>query len=168
VLKDNYQALAEAYLDTRQAIDNLRLTPEDGLLVWLERVLREFEAAAGLPVERAIHPGAGALAGAVSPEVQAQLVRIVQEALSNVRKHARARQVWAGLHDWQGDLVLEIGDDGQGFDAQDVLELSRYGLRGMRERAELIGADFQIISQAGQGTTVRLILPVSLGEGTPR
>ncbi len=166
VLKDNYQVLAEAYLDTRQAIDNLRLTPEEGLVTWLERILREFESSTGLTVERAFHSGAEPLAREVSPEIQAQLVRIVQEALSNVRKHARAGRVWAGLQNWQGDLVLEIGDDGQGFDAQDVPELARYGLRGMRERAELIGADFQIVSQAGRGTIVRLVLPVTMEEET--
>jgi two-component system, NarL family, nitrate/nitrite sensor histidine kinase NarX len=65
-----------------------------------------------------------------------------------------------------GELVIEVGDDGLGFDAGDVLEVSQHGLRGMRERAELIGADFQIISQARQGTTVRLVLPPSLEEET--
>lgn len=168
VLKDNYHILAEAYLDTRQAIDNLRLTPDEGLENWLERILREFENGTGLTVERAFQPGAQLMARALSPEIQAQLVRIVQEALSNVRKHARPRRVWAGLHEWQGELVLEIGDDGQGFEAQDVPEIARYGLRGMRERAELIGADFQIISQAGQGTIVRLVLPASMEEGAPQ
>jgi signal transduction histidine kinase len=52
VLKENYQALAEAYLDTRQAIDNLRLTPQDGLETWLDRITSEFENATGIPVER--------------------------------------------------------------------------------------------------------------------
>jgi two-component system, NarL family, nitrate/nitrite sensor histidine kinase NarX len=51
-----------------------------------------------------------------------------------------------------------------GFDAEDVPEISRHGLRGMRERAELIGADFQVISQSRQGTTIRLVLPASLEE----
>lgn len=155
VLRDNYQALAEAYLDTRQAIDNLRLTPQEGLESWMQRTLSEFENTSGLRVEQAIQP----LNKPLAPEVQAQLMRIVQEALNNVRKHARADRVRVSLRSWSGELILEVSDDGQGFDAEDVPEFSQHGLRGMRERAEMIGADFQIISQARQGTTVRLSLP---------
>jgi two-component system nitrate/nitrite sensor histidine kinase NarX len=155
ILKDNYQALAEAYLDTRQAIDDLRLAPQASLEQWLERILTEFENTTGLPVERDIHP----LSRALAPEVQAQLVRIVQEALSNIRKHARARRVRVRLFDRGEETILEIADDGRGFDADDVPDITRHGLRGMRERAEMLGADFQIISQALQGTTMRLVLP---------
>ncbi len=155
ILKDNYQALAEAYLDTRQAIDDLRLTPQAELNQWLEHILAEFENVTGLPVERDIQP----LSRALAPEVQAQLVRIVQEALSNIRKHARARHVRVRLFNRSGETILEITDDGRGFDADDVPHITRHGLRGMRERAEMLGADFQIISQALQGTTMRLVLP---------
>ncbi len=160
ILKDNYQTLAEAYLDTRQAIDDLRLTPQDGLERWLERMLNEFENVTGLRVERDIRP----LARQLAPEVQAQLVRIVQEALSNVRKHARARQVRVSLVERKGETVLEVSDDGQGFSDEDVPDVTRHGLRGMRERAELLGADFQMISQPLQGTTMRLVLPATLAE----
>jgi two-component system nitrate/nitrite sensor histidine kinase NarX len=164
VLKDNYQALAEAYLDTRQAIDHLRLTPQEGLEEWIGRVLRELEETSGLAVEYNLEP----LERPVSPEIQAQLIRIVQEALNNVRKHARAHQVQLNLRVWEGELVLEVTDDGLGFDACDVPEVSRHGLRGMRERAEMIGADFQIISRERQGTTVRLALPIPYPkESTP-
>jgi two-component system nitrate/nitrite sensor histidine kinase NarX len=166
VLKDNYQVLAEAYLDTRQAIDNLRLTPKDGLVFWLERTLDEFEGTTGLQVESGIEPRAAVRAEAIPLEIQAQLIRIVQESLSNIRKHARARKVVVALRVWQDDLVLEVGDDGLGFEASDVPEISRHGLRGMRERAELIGADFQVISQERKGTVVRLVLPSTLEEKT--
>lgn len=154
VLQQNYQALAEAYLDTRQAIDNLRLTPQPGLVHWLEQLIADFEAGSGLKVERRIEPAAE-----LAPEVQAQLIRIVQEALSNIRKHARAKQVWVAMQEFEGDLIVEVRDDGRGFNPEDVPELSQYGLRGMRERAEFIGADFQITSHFRQGTIVRLRLP---------
>ena len=163
-LKEHYQALAEAYLDTRQSIDNLRLTPDDGLEDCLERSLSAFEASTGLRVERAIQP----LSHPAAPEIQAQLIRIVQEALSNIRKHARARTVRLSLREWQGQQIIEIADDGLGFDAEDVPEVSRHGLRGMRERADWIGADFQIISQPHRGTTVRLSLPVTPAEEASR
>jgi two-component system nitrate/nitrite sensor histidine kinase NarX len=164
VLKENYQTLAEAYLDTRQAIDNLRLTPQDGLAAWIERTLEEFEAITGVEVEISIDPHARARASTIPLEIQAQLVRIVQEALSNVRKHARARKASLALREWQGDLIIELRDDGLGFEADDVPEISRHGLRGMRERAEMIGADFQVISQKQKGTTIRLVLPSILEE----
>lgn len=166
VLKDNHQALTEAYLDTRQAIDNLRLTPQEGLETWLERTLVEFENSSGLHVQRDIQPLSVQAEQVVTPEVQAQMIRIVQEALSNVRKHSHAEHVWIRLREWKNEIILEVSDDGTGFDAEDVPELSRHGLRGMRERAELIGAEFQIISQSHQGTTVRLVLPASLQEET--
>ena len=160
ILKDNYQALAEAYLDTRQAIDDLRLTPQVGLEQWVEHALVEFESLTHLEVKLDIRP----LSRPLSPEVQAQLMRIVQEALSNVRKHARARSVRVSLFERAGETILEISDDGRGFDAEDVPDITRHGLRGMRERAEMLGADFQIISQALQGTTMRLVIPASLAK----
>ncbi len=121
---------------------------------WLEQLMGEFESSSGLTVERSIATGEE-----LSPEVQAQMIRILQEALSNIRKHAHAQRVWVSLHEWEGDLILEVGDDGQGFDPSEMPELSRYGLRGMRERAEFIGADLQVTSHPRQGTVVRLRLP---------
>lgn len=162
LLAANHAALSEAYLDTRQAIDNLRLTPQKGLTAWLEQIAAEFTTSSELPVDCSLAAGDANLL----PEVQAQLIRIVQEALTNVRKHAHARRVQLNLRVWLGDLVLEIGDDGVGFSPSDVADYNRVGLRSMRERAELIGADFQIISQPGQGTTVRLLLPAAAEEKT--
>ena len=89
-----------------------------------------------------------------------QLMRIIQEALNNVRKHARAGQVELDAHRWNRDWIIQIQDDGLGFFPDEVPEYSRYGLRGMRERSEAIGADFQVISKPGQGTTVMIRLPV--------
>ena len=160
LLVENRQALAEAYQETRQVIDNLRLNPDKSLIGWLEQSARSFEKNAGIPVKIELQVEDPAFL----PEVQAQLVRIVQEALNNVRKHSRAAQVRISLRDWGGDLLLEISDDGQGFDPDDIPPVAQYGLRGMRERAELIGADFQIISQPRSGTTVRLNLPMYFQE----
>jgi len=93
-------------------------------------------------------------------EVQVQLMRIIQEALNNVRKHARACQVELDAHRWNEDWIIQIQDDGLGFCQDEVPEYSRYGLRGMRERSEAIGADFQVVSKPGKGTTVMIRLPV--------
>lgn len=164
-----YATLSEAYQDARQAIDGLRVSPDEcGLTGWLSQVAAEFQDLSGLPVhleddlsETTLSPETPLSSQTqVSPEVQAQLIRIIQEALSNVRKHAHATQVWLAIRQTAGDLILEVRDDGDGFTPQDITSASRHGLRSMRERAELIGADFQVISLPHQGATVRVRLPL--------
>jgi two-component system nitrate/nitrite sensor histidine kinase NarX len=141
--------LGEAYVDIREAIDGLRLRAEGGgMKTWLQ------------PVEADPPPEVQ-----LAPEYQAQIMRILQEALGNVRKHSGARRVWVTWKDDRYGLVLRVRDDGRGFDPRDVPPISRHGLRTMRERAELMGADFQIESLPGAGTTVLLRLPAQrLGE----
>lgn len=160
-LKDAYRTLSEAYLDARQAIDGLRISPtEEGLSGWLKQAALEFEESSGLKVRLVdVH-----LVEGLAPEIQAQLIRVVQEAFSNVRKHARASQVWVSARMDGNDMVLEVRDDGVGFSPLDVPASSRYGLKGMRERTELIGAEFQVTSRPREGTTVRIRMPVQVGE----
>jgi len=154
-----YNTLAEAYQDARQAIDGLRILPsEEGLAGWLYQTSRDFGEATGIQVT-ILEPVAGV---DLPPEIHAQLIRIVQEALNNIRKHAEAHHVYISCAESMGDLVLEIRDDGAGFSPEDVPRPSQHGLRGMRERAELIGADFQVIGLPSEGTTVKVSLPLSL------
>lgn len=154
-----YDTLASAYNDARQAIDGLRVTPTgkggDELRQWLQQTLAEYEAQP-FSVEVEVDETPFSL----PDEVHAQLIRIVQEALSNIRKHAKASKAWISVIQKQNDFILEIRDNGIGFTPEDVPSPSRFGLRGMRERAELLGADFQVISQPGAGTTIRLRLPL--------
>ena len=152
-----YETLSEAYQDARQAIDGLRISPaESGLDGWLEQMVSEFQEISGLPVEQEEHE----VHTNLPSEIQAQLVRILQEALSNVRKHAQASRVWVDCRETTDDLLIELRDDGQGFSPEDITSASQYGLRGMQERAELIGADFQVISRPGEGTVLRIRLPL--------
>lgn len=148
-----YQAISEAYQDAREAIDGLHIDPlENNFSGWLRQMAVDFEENSGIPVQVEQPDPAWELL----PEIQIQLIRIVQEAFSNVRKHAGASQVRIRCWARNGDLWLEVQDDGKGFSALEAQEFSRHGLRGMRERADLIGADFQIISQPGAGATIRL------------
>jgi two-component system nitrate/nitrite sensor histidine kinase NarX len=160
IIRTNHETLSMAYLDARQAIDNLRVAPEADGQHWLEQSVSDFQIATGLEVDLSINAGDAEFL----PEVQAQLIRVAQEALNNVRKHAHATRVEVTLRAWQQDWIWEITDNGCGFSADDIPVLSQYGLRGMRERAEMIGADFQIISQPERGTTVRLRIPNPLEE----
>lgn len=154
--------VTEMYQDAREAIDGLRIASgEASLSGWLRQTVTEFQENTQLVV----HLDDQADEVNLPPEVHAQLVRIVQEALINVRKHAHPKQVWVSSLRHAGDLIIEVRDDGSGFDITDVPRPSRHGLQGMRERAELIGADFQVIGLPGHGTTVRIRLPLLLGVG---
>ncbi|GAB4533412.1 MAG: hypothetical protein Fur0018_22740 [Anaerolineales bacterium] len=82
------------------------------------------------------------------------LYRIAQEALENIVRHARARQVTISLRADDG-LGLEIVDDGVGF-ARDAIPAGRFGLAGMRERAAAAGAALDVDSRPGDGTRIRL------------
>ncbi|MDP3309654.1 MAG: ATP-binding protein, partial [Polaromonas sp.] len=91
-------------------------------------------------------------------DVQVQVLHVLQEALSNIRKHAGATQVGLEVHKgarWR----FVVRDNGAGFDAAKHPGQSHVGLNIMRERAGRIGAEVEIVSRAGQGTTVTLTLP---------
>ena len=96
----------------------------------------------------------------ISDDTAAQVLRIAQETLNNVERHAGARRVDVRLAPGNGCLTLTIEDDGRGFDAASIDAEERFGLTGMRERAELIGAEFAVESRMGAGTSVRLVLPL--------
>jgi PAS domain S-box-containing protein len=97
-------------------------------------------------------------------EVQLILFRIAQEALSNIRRHARAKKAWISLEFCAEKAVLRVKDDGEGFEVPsrigDLTSTGRLGLAGMRERAQLINADLRIESAPGKGTTVTVEVPV--------
>jgi two-component system NarL family sensor kinase len=92
--------------------------------------------------------------------VEAELYRIVQEALANVRRHARATDVTITMRERDRRVVLVVRDDGQGFDATAGHE-GRYGLLGMRERARLLGGTLRVEGRAGRGTIVRVTVPLA-------
>jgi signal transduction histidine kinase len=110
------------------------------------------------------HPGTAArfeVSGAVVPlprPAEVMLLRVAQEALANVRKHARAGQVTVGLRYGEGQVGLDVTDDGSGFDPGQAA--GGYGLPGMRARAEEAGGRLQVRSSPGCGSTVSVVVPV--------
>jgi signal transduction histidine kinase len=98
------------------------------------------------------------------PDVEGQLLRIGQEAMANALKHAQAQQLAIELDFAPTGVQLEVRDDGVGFvpgPAQD----GHYGLIGLRERAQQLGATLKVLSAPGQGTTIRVVVPPAAGEG---
>jgi len=88
-----------------------------------------------------------------------EVLRVLQEALVNVRRHSEARNVWVGLRTEGDELVAEVADDGHGFDTSSAHNVG-LGLAGMRERAEALGGELTVESETGRGTAVRLRAPI--------
>lgn len=96
---------------------------------------------------------------ALSGRVEFELYRIVQEALANAGKHARATDVAIRIRSAKAEVVAEVEDNGAGFDPATVA--LGQGIAGMRERAQLLGGRLQVRSRPGQGTTVRTAVPLT-------
>jgi signal transduction histidine kinase len=96
----------------------------------------------------------------VSPEIAVNAYRIVQEALTNVARHAAATSVRVELGRAPHGLFVSVVDNGRGFEISRVSDPHAVGLVGMRERARLIGGRVEIRSTPGMGTTVRLDIPL--------
>jgi two-component system nitrate/nitrite sensor histidine kinase NarX len=146
----------ESLGDVRELLMHFRTrTNAEDIVPALQTTLQKFEHQTGLVTHLSVE-GHGV---PLPADVQVQVLHVVQEALSNVRKHARAREVWIELH--QGpQWRVEVRDDGCGFAGSPVAQDETHvGLRIMRERAERIGADVKIASVPGLGTCVVLTLP---------
>jgi two-component system nitrate/nitrite sensor histidine kinase NarX len=157
----------EVYEDVREAIVGLRGAPA-GLVPAIRDYLSRLPRKAGCVIElRVTDDGDGV---ALAPATEIQLVRIVQEALSNVRKHAGASHVEVIVRADGEDVDVEIVDDGQGFDPLllDRTGWPRLGLQTMRERAQAIGGAFDVLSAPGKGTRIAVHLPASNGREVGR
>jgi nitrate/nitrite-specific signal transduction histidine kinase len=159
-LAEMKQVTHAAYEDTREAIFNLRNAVWKGgdLLPLLHEYLAEYRAHYGLDARLKVEDAAGAV---LSREVSTQLSRIIQEALTNIRKHAQATQVWIHLKTDQALTRVVIQDNGRGFDPAAHLGSHRehFGLQIMRERAAGVGGLVTIESQIGAGTRVIVDVP---------
>ena len=91
-------------------------------------------------------------------EIESTVYRLVQEALTNVVKHASAQRVEVRVSDRDGDIVLSVRDDGSGFDPQ-AASGGGFGLLGMRERLALVGGTLDLESEPGTGTVLRAAIP---------
>jgi two-component system nitrate/nitrite sensor histidine kinase NarX len=146
----------ESYGDVRELLMHFRTrTNAEDIEPALKTTLRKFEHQTGLKTTLTVQ-GDGL---PLTPDMQIQVLHVVQEALSNVRKHACAGQVWLDVQK-QPHWRLEVRDDGLGFDASSGGDDETHvGLRIMAERAERLGAQCEVLSTPGRGTSVVLTLP---------
>lgn len=153
----------ESYADVRELLLHFRTRPgHEDIAHALRVTLSKFELQSGLST-RLTMAGQGV---PLPPDQQVQVLHVLQEALSNVRKHAGASAVELRVTQspqWR----FEVRDDGAGFDAlAGHFDETHVGLHIMRERAQRIGAELQVSSQAGQGTQICLTLPAQ-GRAAP-
>ena len=162
------ESLAEVVSLTEDAIENVRrqtraLRPiylEDlGLVTALEMLARETSQAAGIPITFHCEGTEKRL----SPDVELSLYRMAQEALNNVNRHAQASQAALSLSFAPQQVIMQVSDNGRGFEVPkspaEFAPTGHFGLLGLYERAELIGARLEIQAAPGQGSQVSVYLP---------
>ncbi len=158
------QAATEAHTDVREAIFSLHNSASNDaeFLPTLQAYLERYQKSYGIKAHLSVQQGTVI---SLSPKAVVQMTRIIQEALTNVRKHAQAHTAWVRLEQ-KGDLLtITVEDDGQGFDPAAIFERDRdsggVGLQVMRERAQSIGGDLQIDARPGRGTRIVAWTPLS-------
>lgn len=141
--------------ETRRTLKNLRASPleELGLALAVQTLAQDASVRNNFSLTMQVSEKNLEL----PPEVEQSFYRVAQEALENVIRHANAKSVDLTLQKQNGRLELVIKDDGTGFDSGKASENERFGLTLMKERAELIEAQFSVESRLGQGTTVRMV-----------
>ena len=154
-LEEELEALGRATLGLRRAVHDLRGEKERPFVKSVESLVELNRRLApdcniGLDVEEGFPNG-------LPREVGGELLRVIREALTNARHHSGAKSVAVALKVEGSDLVAEISDDGQGFELEAVPGV---GLSSMQERAAIVDGRLQIESEVGQGTSVRLRVPV--------
>ncbi|HLB95106.1 MAG TPA: sensor histidine kinase [Nitrospiria bacterium] len=161
-LTDTRDLLKNAIEEARQVVFNLKpiYFEKLDLLPALRGYLKSYEKQYGIATTlKAMGEEAR-----IPPRTKVFLFRIVQEALSNVQKHARAKQVHLQVQVGDKDLKAVIQDDGIGFDLEEISQSpekwASFGLRGIEERAKLLGGTASIQSKPKQGTTIRVTLPL--------
>ena len=171
------RAISEAVAQLGDEIDNLRgliteLRPaaldEIGLQAALEGLVQRSGSRQGLNVQTviALAHELGTQERRLDPDLESTIYRVVQEALTNIGRHARAEAVMIELIERESRIELTIEDDGVGFEPGGPS--AAFGLKGMRERVELAGGTLEVESAPGAGTRLQVALPVTrVGDDPP-
>ena len=134
-----------------------RLLDDVGLSAALQRLVEDWQARHKTPVDLLIHSGSARLPGTV----ETALYRIVQEALTNVARHAQAQSVSVLVERRGAQVVVVVEDDGIGFNSQESQDGAHLGLLGVKERTELLNGKLTIESEPGHGTSVFVEIPLA-------
>jgi signal transduction histidine kinase len=154
ILDKSLTAAHSGLEETRRALKALRASPLDdlGLSLAISEMVKDAASRSNLILNLSIMDKIPSL----SPDVEQCIYRVAQEAITNVVNHAKAKHITVNLQYIEGKMKLTVSDDGIGFDLNENAKSNRFGLKGMRERAQIVGGELNVISQAGSGSTVQL------------
>ncbi|HEY9736590.1 MAG TPA: sensor histidine kinase [Trichocoleus sp.] len=154
-LREAKQLGARALQEVRRSISALRADPLRGqpLIDAIAAAITEFQQTSGIQPVTTLE-----LTRPLPGEINVAIYRILQESLTNIYRHSQATEVSIGLRERPDAVVLEVYDNGQGF--QPERNTTGFGLQGMRERAVALGGQFALTSQPDQGCQIRLTLPL--------
>lgn len=124
-------------------------TLEEALEKWFPEYCRAHELQGQMDMK---------LGGPLSEAIEHQLFLVIQEGMANVVKHASAQSITLSLHEREHQYMLQLQDDGQGFNRSEIPSTS-HGLSTMRERAQKLGGEVEVFSKVGSGTSVRVKIP---------
>jgi len=155
-LEGSLQAAHSGLGETRRALQALRASPLDDL--GLSLAVRTMAEDAAARVNLALNLSIADDLPSLSPDVEQCIYRVAQEAVTNVARHAKAKTLTVNLESAEDKVTLTVHDDGIGFNVDKEDKASDFGLKGMRERAQLAGGQLTVTSKAGEGTTVGLVV----------
>ncbi|MBI4321510.1 MAG: GAF domain-containing sensor histidine kinase [Chloroflexi bacterium] len=163
-LRELETTVQEVYADVREVILGLRSSAllQRGMVPALKEYVTRFSHLSSVEAELHVHNG---IAACLSPATEVQVIRIIQESLTNIRKHAKARHAWVRICQADDDVQIVVEDDGQGFDVSNLKrgDGPRFGLQTMKERAESVNGTLEVLSAPEAGTRVVVRIPASQG-----
>ena len=153
------EAIDAAIVEAREALVTMRSSLEEDMPFndMVARSVDDFEGQSGLRVEYTV---SASVPSALAPRVQVEVLRIIAEAFTNVRKHADATTVRLSVDAADGQLIIRISDNGHGFEQEEAFDRG-LGLQGMQERARLIGGSLLVRSELSGGTSVEVRAPMT-------
>jgi PAS domain S-box-containing protein len=156
--KEILSLLDETVRSVRRIASELRpgLLDDLGLVAAMEWQSEEFEKRFGIKVDFI----SSFNDAKIPSRIATGFFRIYQESLTNVARHSQAHQIIAALDQKKDEIVLQISDDGKGFDGKDIENKKTLGLLGMKERTMMMGGRYEINSKPGEGTTVIVAVPL--------
>jgi signal transduction histidine kinase len=164
------EQLGDGIAALRGLISELRPAALDelGLAAAIEGLIEQQATAGELEIDAEVEIEAGDASDPqrLEPELESTLYRVIQEALTNVVKHAQAERVRLVLREFEGRIELLVRDEGLGFEAGEPTE--GFGLLGMQERVELSGGELEIRSRPGDGTEIRAWVPARRPQDSSR
>jgi signal transduction histidine kinase len=164
-LKELESTAQEVYADVREAILGLRTTTSTkrDMAYTLKEYISRFSQMSGIRTEFEVGNGKSP---ALPVATELQVIRIIQEALTNARKHARAKHAWVRISADDDQVESVIEDDGRGFNTSRIKRggWPRFGLQTMKERAESVKGTLDIASTIGKGTKVTLRVPLRISK----